>query len=75
MYYFPEGGIAFVGVFFISDGQRAQCVSRTYAIMQSFMQGAKCAHFLNFMAECGSFAYTAFLGKMFLTFPFGERIL
>ena len=43
--------------------------------MQLFMQRAKCAHFLTFMAECGSFAYTAFLGKMFLTFPFGERIL
>jgi len=75
MYYFPKEGHTFASVFFISGGQKAQCTSNGYAIMQLFMQGAKCAHFLNFMAECGSFAYTAFLGKMFLTFPFGERIL
>jgi len=75
MYYFPKEGSAFAGVFFVQGWQRGQCAVSVYAIMQSCIQGAKCAHFLNFMAECGSFAYTAFLGKMFLTFPFGERIL
>ena len=45
------------------------------AIMQLFLCGAKCAHFLNFIPRCGVFAYKGFFRKMFLTFPFGYRIL
>ena len=43
--------------------------------MQLSKFGAKCAPFLNFILGCGVFAYGGFFRKMFLTFPFGYRVL
>ena len=48
--------------------------AESYAFLQHSDDCSNCAHFHDFKEWCGGFAYYGVLGKMFLTFPFGERI-